>query len=151
MMKLSKRIQAKTAHGEKSKRHLDSSEQGTRTETNTSYYTPPTVEDLAVLTLDENGMIKECSKAGADLLGCAASKLTWLNVSKFLPRLGEVALLQGERVNPYLRFLSRAGHQFEFIAMSGAHFTSQLFFNEAENQNSHYLRVIIQPVGLQAA
>lgn len=146
-MKFSKRIHAKTAHGEKSKQHLDSPEQGVGDDTS---YTSA-VDDLAVLTLDENGMIKECNKAGADLLGCAASKLTWLNVSKFLPRLGEVALLEGERVNPYLRFLSRAGHQFEFIAMGGAHFTSQLFFNEAENQNPHYLRVIIQPAGLQAS
>jgi PAS domain-containing protein len=140
----SKSIHTKTTHVTKAKRHTRSDQQ------DTSNYTH-TLNELALLTLDENGIIKECNKAGADLLGCAASKLTWLNISRFLPRLGEVALLQGERVNPYLRFLSRVGHQFELIGMSGTHFTSQLFFNEAENLSPHCLRIIIQPIGPETA
>ena len=31
----------------------------------------------AVLTLLENGMILNCNQAGASLLGCDSSKLTW--------------------------------------------------------------------------
>ncbi|MES2181121.1 MAG: hypothetical protein V4493_03370 [Pseudomonadota bacterium] len=111
----------------------------------------PGINDVVRLTIYENGIIKECNKLAADLLGCAPNKLTWLNISTFLPRLGEVALLEGERVNPYLRFLSRVGHQFELISLSGARFTSQLFFNEAESLCPRCLRVIIQPTGLQAA
>lgn len=139
-MELSKRTQPETT-----RQHFNNAVQATAADRKTNY--TDTVNDLAVLTLDENGMIRECNKAGADLLGCAPNKVTWLNIATFLPRLGEVALLQGERVNPYLRFLSRVGHQFELIGMSGAHFTSQLFFNEAESQGPHCLRVIIQPIG----
>ncbi|MEO6118299.1 MAG: hypothetical protein ABIP37_04430 [Methylotenera sp.] len=109
------------------------------------------INDVARLTLYENGIIKECNKAGADILGCAPNTLTRLNISTFLPRLGEVALLVGERVNPYLRFLSRVGHQFEIISVSGVRYTSQLFFNEAENLSPHCLRIIIQPIGPQPA
>ena len=109
------------------------------------------MNDVARLTLYENGIIKECNKAGAELLGCAPNKLNWLNISTFLPKLGEVALLEGERVNPYLRFLSRIGHQFELIGMSGAHFTSHLFFNEAESLSPQCLRVIIKPIGPKTA
>ncbi|HYN53733.1 MAG TPA: hypothetical protein VES38_03415 [Methylotenera sp.] len=108
------------------------------------------INDVARLTLYENGIIKECNKAGADLLGCAPNKLTRQNISTFLPGLGEVPLLEGERVNPYLRFLSRVGHQFEMISVSGAHYMSQLFFNEAENLSPHCLRIIIQPIGTQS-
>lgn len=111
----------------------------------------PGINDVVRLTIYENGNIKECNELGADLLGCAPTMLAWLNISTFLPRLGEVALLEGERVNPYLRFLSRVGHQFELISMSGARFTSQLFFNEAEGPCPRCLRVIIQPTGMNAA
>lgn len=148
-MMRSKSIQTKTTHVTSAKRHIHGEKLGANSGAKANY--THAVNELALLTLDENGIIKECNKAGAELLGCAANKLTWLNISKFLPRLGEVALLQGERVNPYLRFLSRVGHQFELIGMGGVHLTSQLFFNEAENQNPHYLRIIIQPVGPETA
>lgn len=142
-MTFSKKAQAKHTDAKVTREHINSSVQSTGLERTTSH--TKTLNELALLTLDKSGMIKECNKAGADILGCAPSTVTWSNVSRFLPRLGEVPLLEGERVNPYLRFLSRVGHQFEIISMDGARFTSQLFFNEAENLGPHCLRVIIQP------
>lgn len=143
-MSLLKKTQAKNTDAKIAREHINSSVQSTDIERKTTH--TKTLNDLALLTLDKNGMIKECNKAGADILGCAPGTVTWSNVSRFLPRLGEVPLLKGERVNPYLRFLSRVGHQFEIIGMDGARFTSQLFFNEAENLGPHCLRIIIRPI-----
>ena len=101
---------------------------------------------LAVLTLYDNGIIRYCNKACARLLGCTPSKLIWQHVSTIFPQLAEVALVKDERVNPYLRFLSRVGHHFEVVGLGGVNFACELFFNEVENLSQHCLRVIIQPV-----
>ena len=101
---------------------------------------------LAVLTLYDNGMIRDCNKAGARLLGCAPNKLTWQHISTIFPQLAEVALVKDERINPYLRFLSRIGHHFEVVSINGVRFACELFFNEVENLSQHCLRIIIQPI-----
>jgi hypothetical protein len=103
-------------------------------------------EITAVLTLYNNGTICECNKAAGELLGCAPCKLTWQHISRFLPQLAENTLMQGERVNPNLRFLSHIGYGFEMIGFGGAHFACALFFNEVENLGRHYLRLIIRPI-----
>lgn len=105
-----------------------------------------TTNNLAMLTLYDNGMISGCNQAGAELLGYAPDKLAWQHISTVLPQLEDVALLQGERINSHLRFLSRVGHHFEVIGVNGVRFASELFFNEAENLSQHCLRIIIQPI-----
>lgn len=105
----------------------------------------------AVLTLLENGMILDCNKAAGELLDCAPSKLTWQHISKIIPQFAETALMQGEMINPNLRFLSRIGYQFELIGASGVHIACALFFNEVENFGRHCLRLIIRPVSQEYA
>lgn len=106
--------------------------------------------ELAVLTLDDSGLIRDCNMASAKLLGCASSILIWQHISKFLPQLSDLTLVDGERVNPHLRFLSRIGHHFEVITTSGTHFFSAVFFNDVEDFGRHCLRIIFQPVTNQA-
>lgn len=110
-----------------------------------------TENELAVLMLDDNGVIRDCNAASARLLGCASSALIWLHISKFLPQLNDFNLIDGEKVNPHLRFLTRIGHQFEVITISGTHFFSAVFFNDVEDFGHHCLRIIFQPVISQAA
>ncbi len=105
-----------------------------------------TVNNLAEITLYDNGIIKSCSQAGAELLGCTVNALLLRHVSKVLPQLAEVALIKGDRVNPYLRFLSRVGHHFEVVGISGSHFFSALFFNDIEELGRHCMRIIFRPV-----
>jgi hypothetical protein len=106
----------------------------------------PSEEETAVITLYDNGTICECNKAAAMLLDSAPNKLTWQHISNFLPRLIETPLMQGETINPNLRFLSRVGYSFEVISMNGVHFACTLFFNEIENFGRHYLRLIFRPI-----
>lgn len=100
----------------------------------------------AVLTLLENGMILNCNEVGASLLGSEASKLTWQPISRLLPQLADLALVLDEKINPYLKFLSIAGHRYEVRAMNGAHFACELFFSEVEEFGRHCLRVVMQPI-----
>lgn len=104
------------------------------------------LSNLAEIMLFDDGIIKSCNKAGAELLGCKPNTLVLEHVSRILPQLGEIALIKGDRVNPYLRFLSRVGHRFEVVGIGGARFLSALFFNDIECFNHHYLRIIFQPV-----
>jgi hypothetical protein len=103
-------------------------------------------EETAILTLYDNGTIRECNKVAAELLDCAPSNLTWQHISTVLPQLAETSLMQGKSVNPNLRFLSHIGYSFEMISLSGVHFFCAIFFNEVENFGRHCLRLIIRPI-----
>ena len=100
----------------------------------------------AVLILLENGMILNCNQAGASLLGCDPSNLTWQPISRLLPQLAGLALVLDEKINPYLKFLSVVGHRYEVRAMNGTHFACELFFSELEEFDRHCLRIVMQPI-----
>lgn len=102
--------------------------------------------EAAVLIVSGDGVICECNKAGENLVGGSPKNLPKLHISRLLPKLAEIDLLKGERTNPYLRFLSRIGHPFEVISMSGKHFTGRLFFSDVKNCGLHRLIVMIHPV-----
>ncbi len=103
-------------------------------------------QQTAELMLYFNGTIRECNQAAAALLDCAPSKLIWQHISTIMPQLGETTLMQGDRVNPNLRFLSHIGYGFEVIGLNGVHFACALFFNEVENFGRHCLRLILRPI-----
>jgi hypothetical protein len=107
-------------------------------------------EDRLVLTLHLNGMITECNKAGERLLDCLPSELVWRHISQLLPQLKNVALMQGQNLSPYLRFLSRVGYQFEVISLKGAHLLGKAFFCEIGSMDHRFLRVIICPLSQES-
>jgi len=102
--------------------------------------------NLPVLTIYDNGMIRSCSKAAIELLGCSLDQLRWRHISTFLPQLADMAIIQSGKINPNLRFLSRIGYSFDLINIRGAHIACALFFREVEHFDRHYLRVIFRPV-----
>lgn len=102
-------------------------------------------EDRLILAVNYNGMIAECNRAGGKLLGCLPSELIWQPLSKLLPKLHNVALVQGQNVNPYLNFLSRAGYLFDLQTAKGAHLACRVFFCVVGCMEQHFLRVIICP------
>lgn len=102
-------------------------------------------EDRLILTVNDNGMISECNRAAGKLLGCMPSELIWQPLSKLLPKLQNVALVQGQNVNPYLNFLSRAGYLFDLQTTKGVHLACKVFFCVVGCMEQHFLRVIICP------
>ena len=103
-------------------------------------------ENRLVLTLHYNGMITECNKAGSRLLGCLPSELIWQHVSRLLPQLKNVALMEGSNLNPYLHFLSRVGYKFEVISLRGARLFAKVFFCEIGDMEHRFLRIIVCPL-----
>lgn len=103
-------------------------------------------ENRLVLTLHYNGMITECNKAGGKLLGCLPSELIWQHISRLLPQLKNVALMEGPNLNPYLHFLSRVGYKFEVISLRGARLIAKVFFCEIGDMEHRFLRIIICPL-----
>jgi len=98
-----------------------------------------------ILTVHYNGMIAECNRDGGKLLDCLPSELVWQPISKLLPKLQNIALVQGQNVNPYLNFLSRAGYLFELQTLKGVHMACRVFFCEVGCMGQRFLRVIICP------
>ncbi|MGA9667142.1 MAG: PAS domain-containing protein [Gallionella sp.] len=101
----------------------------------------------AALTLDERGMIRDCNKSGEKLFGYPRHDLIWQHVSKLLPQLSEVALVQQQRFNPLLNFLCRCGKLFQTENRQGKTFPSELSFVHLEHEGMRTLRVIVHPFG----
>ena len=86
-------------------------------------------EDLATITLDERGMICDCSRASESLFKYRRSELVWRHVSMLLPGLETWELIQNGQPNSRLRFLCRTGLPFQAVPRTGERFHSNLFFN----------------------
>lgn len=101
---------------------------------------------VAVITLFENGMILNCNEAAGELLNCEPRELTWQPVSRLLPQLAKMPLILDEKINPYLGFLSVAGHRFEVVGMNGSRFASELFFSLVEEFGKCCIRITLKPI-----
>lgn len=104
-----------------------------------------TTDDMAVLIVNDHGVIRECNQACEKLFGCLSSDLLWKHISALLPQLADIALMRGRQINPRLHFLTHIGHRFEVIGLGGIHFASRLFINQVENMGRHSLRLIVCP------
>jgi len=107
------------------------------------------MDPLAVVTLTDRGMIKECSQALGKLLGYQPSKLIWKHISLLLPDLADIQLIKGGQINPRLHFLSRVGHRFQVSVPGAARLASNLFFVLVESSGRCDMRIIISPIGIE--
>ncbi len=106
---------------------------------NAEWQEPPT------LTVDERGMICDCSEAGEKLFGYSLRDLVWQHVSKVLPELSEVQLVKNGQFNPQLGFLSRCGQPFLAINRLGNICLNNLHFVLLNYAGKYAIRVIVQP------
>ncbi len=102
--------------------------------------------NLAELLLLENGMILDCNRASGELLGCEPEKLKWQPIARVLPQLANMLLVMDKRINPYLRFLSIAGHRYEVTAVNGKQFACELFFSMVEDVGRRCLKITMRPI-----
>jgi len=103
-------------------------------------------ESMALFTLHKDGVINSANSAGSELLGCEFGNKNWQPISKFIPQLKGVELIQSMAINQHLRFLSRIGFLFEVFDVSGIEFDCKLFFNECQDLGIDYLRLIVRPI-----
>ncbi|MGA9665945.1 MAG: PAS domain-containing protein [Gallionella sp.] len=102
-------------------------------------------QEPPALTLDERGMICDCSTAGEKLFGYSRKDLVWQHVSKLLPELSEIHLVKNGQFNSQLGFLSRCGQPFLAINRLGNVFLNNLHFVLLNYAGKYSIRVILQP------
>ena len=102
-------------------------------------------QEPPALTLDERGMICDCSKASETLFDYSRKDLVWQHVSKLLPELPEILLVKNGQFNPQLGFLSRCGRRFQATSRLGNIFLSDLNFVLLDYAGKYTIKVIVQP------
>jgi PAS domain S-box-containing protein len=102
--------------------------------------------DPPALSLDDRGMIIDCSKSFGRLFGFHRSDLVWHHVSTLFPQLEGVELVQGGQVNSFINYLCRCGQVYQAKNRSGDMFSSHLSFVRIEYNGKRILRMIVHPL-----
>jgi hypothetical protein len=99
--------------------------------------------DPPALSLDERGMILDCSKSFEIIFGHSRCDLVWQHVSKLFPQLHGVEFIQAGEFNPLLNYLCRCGHLFQLRNRQGDTCSNGLSFVRIENEGRKLLRLIV--------
>ena len=97
------------------------------------------------LSLDERGMILDCSKSFRTLFGFRRSDLVWQHVSTLFPQFAGVELVQAGQVNSLLSYLCRCGKFYQAKNRQGDMFSINLSFVRIEYKGKGILRLIVHP------
>jgi hypothetical protein len=101
--------------------------------------------DPPALTLDGQGLIQECGKSVESIFGYSQHELIWQHISCLFPKLSDVSLLQGGRLNPMLSFICHCDHDFEAISKQSDIIKCNLNFFLITNEGIPTLRLIVRP------
>lgn len=91
--------------------------------------------DLAVLTLNDRGVIRDCSRACEQVFGYPPAELAGRHVSMLLPQLPDTDLVQEGRINARLAHLCHCAVAFQARRRDGRCFASELFINLLGSHN----------------
>lgn len=101
----------------------------------------------AILTLDEDGFIRESSPEVESLFGYRTPEVIGRHVSFLLPELARLPLLRAGAVNPRLAFLCHCGKRFAAARREGYAFFAELFVHKVEGRGHGSLRVMVREAG----
>jgi PAS domain-containing protein len=102
-----------------------------------------TAEDVAVLTLDELGMVRDCNRGGELLFRYHHGELVWRHISLLLPELADLQLMPDGEPNPRLRYFCRVGRHLQAVTHDGGGFACELYFNVLDNDPGHDRLVLV--------
>lgn len=102
-------------------------------------------KEVAALSLDKQGMIQDCNKAGEALFARGLDELIRHHVSVVVPELANMELVQNSGANPRLRFLSRIGRHFNVVQGNGQSFEGDLFLNILDSSGNGHLLLVVRP------
>lgn len=102
-------------------------------------------ESAAIFMLSNDGMILESNTEGKKLLDYSTDESDERHISRLIPLLKKIDLLEkgDNRVNPYLRFLSRVGYLFKITEAKGRIFDGELYFSDIHYHDQHLIMIII--------
>ena len=100
------------------------------------------------LVVSEDGIIIESDECAGKFPDCFNSNKDNNHISRLVPFLTKVDLLEkeNERVNPYLRFLSRIGHHFEVTGSNDTTFFAELYFSDIIYHKRHLIMIMLYPI-----
>jgi PAS domain S-box-containing protein len=99
--------------------------------------------EAATITLDDEGLIQDCSSTCEQAFGYPRAELLGRHVSLLVPKLEGTELVKQNHINSRLAFLCHCAIPFRARRRDGSSFASQLFFNRLDN-NKFGLRMIIR-------
>lgn len=97
------------------------------------------------LSLDEHGVIQECSRSLERLFGFSQGDLVRQHFSMLFPQLTGVEIAHAGQINPLLNYLCRCGHHFLTQNRQGEVFTSNLSVAHIGYDGSRLLRIVVHP------
>ncbi len=97
------------------------------------------------LSLDERGMIRDCTASCEEFFGYQRQDLLDHHISSLFPQLEGVALVEDGQFNPLLNFICRCGQLFHAQSREGDTFPCNLIFVSLENNGKRTLRMIVSP------
>ena len=102
----------------------------------TEQYSPPS------LSLDADGNIQACNKSVEELFGYRQQELLLHHITCLFPKLTEVALMQGNRLNPLFNYICHCDYVFKAVNKQSAIIACNLNFLLVENNGKLNLRQI---------
>jgi len=99
------------------------------------------------LSLDEIGVIQDCSKSCEFLFGYQRGELVLQHVSKLIPLISGVELIKEGRFTPLFIHLCHCGHIFHAQNRQGDTFSCNLSSFHLEHDGGRTLRLIVNPLG----
>jgi PAS domain-containing protein len=102
-------------------------------------------EDALALTLDNRGIIRDCSGPSVKLFNYRHDELIQRHISLLLPELEKLELVRNGEANHRLRYQCRIGRHFMAVTRHGEHYASKLFLNILDSSGDGRLTLIIRP------
>jgi hypothetical protein len=100
-------------------------------------------DDPPALSLDERGVIHDCSISFEKLFGFLREELVERHISTVLPQLTGVELVQAGHFNPLLNYLCRCGHHFLVQNQKGDTMAINLNFVHVGYDGSRFLKMFV--------
>ena len=100
-------------------------------------------DDPPALSLDESGVIHDCSNSFEKLFGFLRDELVERHISTLLPQLTGVELVQAGHFNPLLNYLCRCGHHFMVQNQKGDIMDINLNFVHVGYDGSRFLKMFV--------
>jgi PAS domain-containing protein len=96
---------------------------------------------VAFLTLDEAGAIVDCDGPVEQMFGYAPRDLIFQHISKLIPRLQYMDLMQGGRLNSRLHYLCHIGLPFSVQPHESGQFLGYLSLTDLSDQVARRVRL----------
>jgi hypothetical protein len=102
-------------------------------------------EDALALTLDNRGIMRDCSGPSIALFNYLHDELIHRHISLLLPELETLELVRNGEANHRLRYQCRIGRHFMAVTRDGERFASKLFLNILDSSGDGRLTLIVRP------